>query len=276
MRRPDCTGGGIPQPPGRSERVFRMKYPLSFLCAMAWIGSPLGASDFWNSTKPAAWSDGQTQEFLTKSPWVRYFGDLHAPGDYIRPGRVSPSPVPVGSLAIRWESAALVRDALTRIESKEYNDALARFSKDYYVIAVVSVWWGGSQTAQTRLSGHWSPEQEEELRDAIARRPPRHGLSGPPAPPIPVLIGNEQAARAFSVSRLSRPGYEAISPARVESGERARGTVVLIMFPRSLALESGTGDLEFSTTVKLGMASGTTFRARFSLKALAAGSERGL
>jgi hypothetical protein len=179
------------------------------------------------------------------------------------------------SLVVRWESAALVRDALTRIESKEYNDALARFSKDYYVIAVVRIWWGGSETAKTSLSGHWSAEQEQDLRNARAGQSP-HGLAGPPGPPIPVLIGNEQAARAFSASRLLRPGYQAISPARVESGEKARGTVDLIMFPRSLAPENGTGDVDFITAVTLGMSAPTPFRARFSLKALAEGSERGL
>jgi hypothetical protein len=94
--------------------------------------------------------------------------------------------------------------------------------------------------------------------------------------PIAVLIGNEEAKRAFSASRLSRPGYEAISPACVESARKWTDTVDLLMFPWSLALESGTGDLDISTTVQLGMRRPTTFRATFSLKALAEDSERGL
>jgi hypothetical protein len=60
-----------------------------------------------------------------------------------------------GSVAIRLESAEIVRDVLTRIESKEYNDALARFSKDYYVIAVVRTPpYGGTQRDWTTLWGH--------------------------------------------------------------------------------------------------------------------------
>lgn len=255
------------------------------------VATDRGTMDVWKHKKPADWSAGETQEFLTKSPWVHYFGGLQVRSDASVGGQFPL--VPVGSLAIRWESAALVRDALMRIESKEYNDALARLSKDYYVIAVVRMPPGsGHQTGQTGLSGHWSTEQEEELRNARALQPPRHGLASS-GPPIPVLIGNEQAERAFSVSRLSRPGYEAISPARVESGVKAGvphmkitfaggkvsdidrnglarqgGTVDLIMFPRSLALENGAGDLEFSTVVPLGMGR-ATFRAKFSLKDLA-------
>jgi hypothetical protein len=256
------------------------------------VATHLGTTDVWKRKKPADWSNQETQEFLTKSPWVHYFGGLQVRSDFSMGGQFPL--VPVGSLAIRWESAPLVRDALMRIESKEYNDALARLSKDYYVIAVLRMPPRSAiHTGQTRLSGHWSPEQEEELRKARADRPPRRGLAGPPLAPIPVLIGNEQAERAFSVSRLSRPGYEAISPARVESGVKAGvsymkitftggrvsdidrnglarqgGTVNLIMFPRSLALEDGSGDIEFSTVVYLGMGR-TTFRAKFSLKDLA-------
>jgi len=265
-----------------------MKCFWSFLCAMvAMAGALLGASEFWNSRKPADWSSREIREFLTKSPWVRYWGDLRAVGDVIVNGR--PQSVAAGSLAIRWESAPLVRDALTRIESKEYNDALARLSKDYHVFAVVRTRSNGSQAAlgKTRLSGHWSPEQEEELRDARAHEPPHQTWR-----PIPALIGNEQAQSAFSVSRLSMPGYEAISPARVESGTMERvsykvtftggivsgidgsglarqvGTVDLIMFPRSLALERGAVDFEFSTTEWLYPLARTqpTFRATFSFK----------
>ena len=288
---------------------------------MAATDWPLPASsDFWNDKKPAEWSDGQTQEFLRKSPWVRYFGGLEVRSDACSVGPQPGPPrathggaviphssgcfdsFPMGSLVIRWESAALVQEVLTRIESKEYNDALARFSRDYYVIAVVRLFPDGNLTAQTRLSGHWSPEQEEALRDAIARQPPRQHMWDAPIP-IPMLVGNEEAKRAFSASRLSRPGYDAISPARVECGQkmgstsvvlfrsgpestarvirviraesRGKDAVDLLMFPRSLALESGSGDIEISTTVQLGMGH-TTFRATFSLKVLTEGSERGL
>jgi hypothetical protein len=234
-----------------------------------------GTGDFWRDKKPSDWSNGQNQEFLTKSPWVRYFGGLQVQSDACISGPQGcrfPT-YPVGSLTIRWESAALVRDALTRVESQEYNDALAGFSKDYYVIAVVHKWPDANPMPQTRRSGHWSQEQEEELRNAMSRRAPGRGMLDPP---LPMLIGNEQARRAFSVGRLSRPGYEAIAPVRVESAGKGRESVDLLLFPRSLALESGTGDVDFTTTLQLGNRLPTPFRARFSLKDLAEGCERGL
>ena len=226
-----------------------------------------GTEEFWRDEEPSDWSGGQTKEFLTKSPWVRYFGGLQVQSDACISGPQGcrfPT-YPVGSLTIRWESAPLVRDALKRIESQEYNDALAGFSKDYYVIAVVRKWPDASPMSQTRLSGHWSPEQEEELRNAMARQPKGRGMLDPP---LPMLIGNEEARRAFSVSRLSRPGYEAISPVRVESAGKARDTVDLLLFPRSLALESGIGDVEITTTLLLGNRGPLPFRASFSSKEL--------
>jgi len=228
---------------------------------------------FWKDREPSDWSDREIYEFLTKSPWVRLFGGLWVQSDACISGPQGCrfAFFPVGSLTIRWESAALVRDALKRVESQEYNDALAGFSKDYCVIAVVRKWPDASPLAQTRLSGHWSPEQEEELRNATARQPPGRGMLDPP---LPMLIGNEQARRAFSVGRLSSSGDEAIPPVRVESVKKGRESVDLLLFPRSLALESGTGDVEF--TLQLGNNRGTPFRASFSLKDLAEGSERGM
>src|ERR1017187_5008688 len=147
------------------------------------------------------------------------------------------------------------------------------------------------QTDRTRLSGHWTLEQEGELRNARALQLPQQRVRRSP----PVLIGNEHAQHAFSVSSLSIPGDEAIPPARVESwvketvscritftagkvsdidqNSRARqvGTIDLIMFSRSLALENGAGDVEFRTTEWLyaNAAKQPTFKAKFSLKDLA-------
>ena len=245
----------------------------------------------WNDEGLLNWSPARTQEFLRRSPWVRYWGDLRYVGDVTVNGR--PQSVPAGTLAIRWESAPLVREALIRVESSEYNDALARLSRDYYVLAVVRMppQWSAKQTDRTRLSGHWTPEQEGELRNARALQLPQQRVRRSP----PVLIGNEHAQHAFSVSSLSIPGDEAIPPARVESwvketvscritftagkvsdidqNSRARqvGTIDLIMFSRSLALENGAGDVEFRTTEWLyaNAAKQPTFKAKFSLKDLA-------
>jgi hypothetical protein len=68
----------------------------------------------WNDEGLLNWSPARTQEFLRRSPWVRYWGDLRYVGDVTVNGR--PQSVPAGTLAIRWESAPLVREALIRVE----------------------------------------------------------------------------------------------------------------------------------------------------------------
>ena len=110
--RRDSVRFRIPQP-------GRMRWLLLFFCAMAGIGPLPGASDFWSDKKPADWSNSQIEEFLTRSPWVRYFAGLRTWSCVLMNGR--PQSYPAGSLSIRLESADIVRDALRRIESKEYN-----------------------------------------------------------------------------------------------------------------------------------------------------------
>jgi len=224
--------------------------------------------EYWRSTNPAQWSDGETQEFLTKSPWVQYLRDFKVPSDVVlRPGRAAL--VPAGDVAIRWESAPLVRDALARIESKEYNDALASFAKDYYVIAVIHMRMG---TGHHGLSSHWSREQEEEVRNARAAQAGQPRLMGPSGPEE---ARNWEARQVFSSSWLLRPSYESVSPARVESGENAEGRVDLLMFPRALALEHLDWDIDVKAAFRAGLGL-STVTVGFSLKNLGEGFEQGL
>jgi hypothetical protein len=162
-----------------------------------------------------------------------------------------------------------VRDALARIESKEYNDALAGFAKDFYVIAVVHI---GSQTGQSGFLSHWSREQEEELRNGRAAQAGQAGLLSQSSPE---QTRNWEARQVFSSSWLLRPTYEAISPARVESGQNAEGRVDLLMFPRAAALENLDWDIDVKAAFRAGMGL-STVTVRFSLKDLADGFERGL
>jgi hypothetical protein len=232
---------------------------------------PRLSRDSWNSKKPTDWSQMALQDFLTKSPWVQYFHNIQAPSDVVGPrGRIAL--FPAGDVVIRWESAALVRDALARVESKEYNDALAGFSKDYYVIAVIHKIPGGNQTGNSGLSSHWSREQEEELRDVEFAQT---GPSDPLSQASPDRMGNEGARRVFLRCWLLRSGYKALSPARVESGQNAEGRVELLMFPRAMALDNGSANVEIKAAFPLGMGLATV-TGRFSLKNLAEGSERGL
>ena len=157
--------------------------------------------EFWKSTNPADWSDKETQDFLTKSPWVHYYGHVLAPSDVVGP-RGQHALVPAPDIAIRWESATMVRGALARVESKEYKDALARFSKDYYVIAVIHMTMG---VGQEGLSSQWSREQEEAMQNPSTTQVGQGGARM-------AQTDNLEARRVFTSSRLLIPGGEAVSP----------------------------------------------------------------
>ena len=232
---------------------------------------------------PADWSDSEVLDFLTKSPWVYYQCDIKARSDAVnftspRRGRAL---FEAGSVVIRWESADLVRHVLARIETKHYNDALSRLSKDYYVIAVVhiqgeitfeelaanlSLFHGGEE--QSTVWNRWSREQAEGSRNA------NQDQIEHPKQSSEEQRRNATAREMLSLSSLSKSGHEVISPALVESGENAEGSVVLFMFPRISALETG-GDLAFRTKVSVGMGNATV-TVKFNATAMAEGYEGGL
>jgi hypothetical protein len=224
--------------------------------------------EFWKRRKPAEWSDMDRNIFLTKSPWVHYYGHVLAPSCVVGPGGRH-ALVPAPDMSIRWESAAMVREALARVESNEYKDALAAFSKDYFLISVIHFTKGRDQIGFT---SHWSREQEEEFRNASqaqARQPGSKTRAGRE------WSANWHARRVFTTSWLLRTGGQPISPARVESGTNAEGTVDLLMFPRDLEMEKEKGDVDFKTNFQVGMGF-STISAKFELKDLTDGIERDL
>jgi hypothetical protein len=147
---------------------------------------------------------------------------------------------------VRWESAPLVREANSRVESKEFNEAVAGFSKDYYVISVTTVgperqggWQGGADHQE-------DPQQAAE----------RH---------------TQMQARVAAATSLRRGGSDSRAPERVETLKDSNGRVMLFLFPRSLTLENGEKDVNFETAL-----GPMTIKARFNLKEMAQGSIQGL
>jgi hypothetical protein len=159
---------------------------------------------------------------------------------------------------VRWESAPLVRDAETRSESKEFNDAVAGFAKDYYVVSVSSMGaerrggWGGGQGGPGEGEGGWggqnadqTPEQAETRRKAMD-------------------------ARLIAITSLTRAG-QPIAPERVESVKGSGGRVRLFLFPRSLALDKSTEELAFQTAL-----GPMAVKTKFNLKDMSQSAEPGL
>jgi hypothetical protein len=204
----------------------------------------LKVNESWESTNPVHWSNRETQAFLTNSPWTQTLA-LRIPSDAIGPNG-PPWPASEQKCLVRWESAALVRDALAWTESKEYNDTLAKLSRDYYVLAVVSLAKGPAGVGGGRPSDLWSPV-EMEGREATWLSPP-----GSP-----------------------RGDGERVVPVRALTGENSEGHLYLYLFSRHPALENGNRALDFHVTIPAGMGR-VSFTVRFSLNDLAGALEQGL
>jgi hypothetical protein len=202
-------------------------------------------SDAWRHKKTADWSDSETRDFLTESPWA-HTALIQIPSDSVVNGHHGSGGVV--KRAVRWESAPLLRHALGRIESKAYTDALASLSRDYYVIAVVSEESPSANDGD--VSSQWGPEQLEKRRQ-------------------------EKQTGPFKRTGLLKHADQTISPASIVSGKISQGWVDLFLFSRTLAFETRTGNLEFNAAFPAGMGR-ASFRVNFSLKDLTEGSERGL
>jgi hypothetical protein len=196
---------------------------------------PGETGEFWKQATPDHWSETELQDFLTNSPWAHtvlteVLSDAGFNGH--------PSSMGLHKHFVRWESAALMRDALSITASREYSDSLASLSKDYYIIAIV-----------TLLNRQREVREEGQLKEVKSNR--------------------------FIRASLLKRGGESMECTRIESGDISQGWVFLYLFPRALALENGNGDLDFVGYIPAAN-TGDRVQARFSLKDLAQGVKQGL
>jgi hypothetical protein len=152
-------------------------------------------------------------------------------------------PVATPGVTVRWESAPLVRAANARVETKEFNAAVAKYSKDYYVISVITV--------ESMLEGRGSSPRDYSPQGEERRKQKRASL--------------------LEDTLLRRGDGKPITPERLELLDEFDGRVLFFLFPRSLALENGEKELNFET------AFGPLFiRAKFNVKEMSQGSIQGL
>ena len=186
------------------------------------------------------------------------------------PGTGGPANVNMPEVTVRWESAPLVRDAAGRSESKEFNDAVAGFVKDYYVISVVSTGAGGMRGFRGGEGGPGVPGQAS----GSASGAPGGGW-GPPGGKTPTKEQMEafQKAmnqRAIAVTTLKHGG-EAIHPDRVETFHSGEKNASFYLYPRKLELEKSKEELAFETAM-----GPMVIKTKFNLKDMAQSSEPGL
>src|SRR6202790_4885317 len=122
----------------------------AFVTGLGFAAAAYGwAKDFWNDKKPSDWTEDETQQMLTKSPWAKdtsifdsatHKGVSSAPyagGAYGRRRYESPDGKSLPTVSgmkgwgatVRWESALPVRDAMKAPKTAD--------ADENYVIALV-------------------------------------------------------------------------------------------------------------------------------------------
>jgi hypothetical protein len=191
----------------------------------AWASS---SKEFWNDKQPSAWTPGEIQELLTKSPWTRE-GTVHdtsavgsvgagrSAGGGRRGGRVSQNPTGGATssapsfgpwkAAVRWESALPIREALKKVDLPG--------AADHYILNLLG----------NIPSPAIGPDEEEQQRQRALE-----------------LLQNqtklEHKGDAIALSRVDLAPRTDLSPA---------GT--LFYFSRNLALELSDKEASFSTRI---------------------------
>ncbi len=192
---------------------------------LASIAVAFAADEAWKNKRVADWTDQETKEVLTNSPWAvmtvptvkkeekkgRGGMNVGIPGmgrhrsnpDPEQDSSSAPSPDSTFSLNLRWESALPIREA--ELKARETNAPVVE--ENYYGIAVYG------------------------LPSKLGKDPKGEGdrLKG-------------QAA-------IKREGQKDLKPARVEVIQRDDGVVVVYLFPRTKEITAKDARVEFDALI---------------------------
>lgn len=119
---------------------------------------------------------------------------------------------------VRWESAALVREASAKAEDPN-GAKLAELAKEYYVIS----------TSSASLLG-----------------PARRGQEGQGRPQPDFSRMQE---RLIEVTSLRIKGQDSVAPAKIEALQTGAGTMTLFLFPRTRAINLDDKEVAFETSM---------------------------
>lgn len=228
---------------------FPARYRFFFRAAAIFALLVPGAvcSDPWEHKQPDRWTAQEVQQILTDSPWVRQGsvrfpeqpilhdespgsaqadpmaagtggrGGMQLPGNQIGrwDGGVGrdPSGTPTLPIAIRWDSALPVREAL--VHSKQSDETLARSATDY-IVTVIGLWPGERRAKQT----------EDAEDNSLGGAPPEARVAQQPPPPAPEKLQSMRSG-LMAATRLLVKG---------------RGTPIV---PDDVTLDENTGAIHF-------------------------------
>lgn len=223
-------------------------------------------SDPWEHKTPDQWTAQDVQQVLTDSPWVRQTsvrfpeqpvvhdespgsaqadpmsagvggrGGMQLPGNQIGRwdggvGRDT-SGTPTLPVAVRWDSALPVREALVR--SKQSDEALARSATDY-IITVIGLWPAQRQSQPT----------EEAEDNSLGGAPPEVRAARPVTPPTPVKLGQMRSGLMASTRLLVKGRNRPIVPDDVKLDEKTGA--IHFFFPRTDPITLDDKDVTLSS-----------------------------
>jgi len=135
-------------------------------------------------------------------------------------------------MVVRWESAAPLRDAESRMEQAGASAPVSQWAREFYVISVSGLPAGGRR-------GGEEPAEGQDGRSPMGPASMKAGTS------------------------LKRKGKEPIYPARVERLQTAAGPVIAFLFPRTDPIDADDKEVNFESGLgPLGI------KCKFVLKAM--------
>ena len=215
------------------------------------------AGEFWQDKQPSDWTDKDVQRLVTKSPWAKPAslsfnpdrmagmgrqggmggrGGMGGPGmggGMGGPGMGGPGMggprgeersggVPNSEVTVRWESAAPLRAAASRIESPEDAKKVAEWTQEFYVVTVT-----GLPMMRPRGRGEEEPPDQERME----------------------RMQQQMQERMKAAAALKIKGKDAIAPTRIEMATTPDGRTISFLFPRSSDIGMDDKEVAFETAM---------------------------
>ncbi|MGA2324803.1 MAG: hypothetical protein ABSH05_00810 [Bryobacteraceae bacterium] len=130
--------------------------------------------------------------------------------------------MPNSAVTVRWESAAPLRAAASRIESPEDTKKVAEWTQEFYVVTVT-----GLPMMRPRGRGEEEPPDQERIE----------------------RMQQQIQERMKAATALRIKGKDAIAPTRVETAATPDGRTISFLFPRSAGISLDDKEVAFETAM---------------------------
>ena len=235
------------------EAFGQFRGPVALVILTIAGTSVLAAANFWDSKKPAEWSESERRQILTDSPWAKLAQVRYSPESTQRLRSVSGNPAAgsiagpttgngrppgIGGSTGEYSSGVEIGND-KKIKTKSTGGGVAGLSTP-----PVLVRWESATPIRSMESGTDSSLSIGDWSDSFYVI----ALYG-----LPLATADSEAARKYAVerliveSKLKVKGKGTFTPDRVETIGSDEGAVFLLLFARKHAFENGGKEAELQT-----------------------------